>query len=90
MKDTKAVLEFEKCVREQFPEAQIYTFSPRGSARGSDDWEYNILVVLNDVNSITHETVFDIACEIGTKHETFLSPLLTQRIHRPMYLPHFF
>ena len=90
MNESKAVLDFEKCVQKQFPEAQIYTFSHRENARNNDDWEYNVLVVLNDVNSITYETIFDIACEIGTKHETFLSPLLTKKIHRPMYLPHFF
>jgi len=89
MKDSKAVTDFEKSVQEQFPEAQIYTFDPRENAR-NDDWEYNVLVVLNNVSSITYETIFDIACEIGTKHETFLSPLLTKKIHRPMYLPHFF
>lgn len=89
MNNSQAILEFEKSVQEQFPEAQIYTFAPRDKTH-NDDWEYNVLVVLNDVNSITYETIFDIACQIGTRHETFLSPLLTKKIHRPMYLPHFF
>lgn len=89
MNNSQAVSEFEKSVREHFPEARIYTFTPGENAR-SDDWDYNVLVVLDDVNSITYEIIFDIACKIGTKFKTFLSPLLTKKNHRPIYLPHFF
>ncbi|MCP5108656.1 MAG: hypothetical protein GY950_35045 [bacterium] len=88
MSHSQVFLEFEKSVQERYPSAEIYTFTPKAAGKGSLD--FNVLVVLDEVNSITYETVFDIACEIGTKHEMFLSPLLTKKESRPLYLPHFF
>lgn len=87
--DSDVILEFEKSVQAVYPDAEIYTFTHReGANKGSLD--YNVLVVLKEVNSITYETVYDLACEIGIKHEMFLSPLLTRRDNRPLHLPHFF
>ncbi len=87
--DSDVFQEFEESVQKIYPDAEIYTFTPRkGAKKGNLD--YNVLVLLKEVNSITYETVYDLACEIGIKHEMFLSPLLTKKDKPPLHLPHFF
>ena len=87
--ESDVFLDFEKSVQAVYPDAEIYTFAQREGAN-KGNLEYNVLVLLKEVNSITYERVYDLACEVGIKHEMFLSPLLTRRDNRPLHLPHFF
>ena len=89
MNETQAITEFGKNVQQVYPDARIYKFVPMEGSP-PEEWDYNMLVVLNEVNTITYETVYEIAWQVGSKHDTFLSPLLTKKDKPPIYLPHFF
>ncbi len=70
------VTEFKDRVRIVFPGADIYFYGSRVTGKHREDSDYDLLVVLGEVNSQTRNTIYDIAWEIGFAHDVFISPVL--------------
>ncbi len=90
MNNTEIIVEFRENVREIYPDAEIHAYSSRAYKEHQEKSNYNVLVILNEVNIIVYETIHKIAWELGFKHSTFLLPVITQKYDRPLYPPHLF
>ncbi len=90
MNNTEIFSEFKKNVQEIYPDAEIHLFSPRAHKIDPDSSNYNVLVILNNVNSVVYENIHKIAWETGSKHNTFFLPVITQIYNHPLYPPHLF
>ncbi len=64
---------FTSRVRERFPDARIWAFGSR--ARGNATWEsdFDICIVLNQVNQETDRWIRDIAWEVGFENERVIT-----------------
>ncbi|NIM15136.1 MAG: hypothetical protein GTO45_24495 [Candidatus Aminicenantes bacterium] len=79
MDDIKIIEEFKKQAKEVYPEVEIYFYGSRATGTHHDDSDYDILVVLNEVNPVVRDTVYDIAWEIGFKYDALISPVLAEK-----------
>ena len=79
MDDIEIVEEFKKHLQEVFPEVEVYFYGSRVTGKHQDDSDYDVLVILNDVNPVSRDTVYDIAWETGFKYDAFISPVLAEK-----------
>lgn len=79
MDDIRIVKEFKSKLQAYFPGAEIYFYGSRVNNTHQDDSDYDILVILSEVNPTIRDTVYDIAWEIGFKYDVFLSPVLAEK-----------
>jgi len=86
----KIIIEFRKNVQKIYPDAEIHAYTSRAYEEHQDKSNYNVLVMLNEVNAITYEIIHKIAWKIGFKYKNFLLPIITQKYDRPLYPPHLF
>jgi predicted nucleotidyltransferase len=68
--------QFTSRVRERFQEARIWAFGSR--ARGNATWEsdFDICIVLNQVNQKTDRWIRDIAWEVGFENERVITTVV--------------
>jgi hypothetical protein len=88
--NAKIIVEFRKSVQKIYPDAEIHAYTSRANEVHQDKSNYNVLVMLNEVNAITYEIIHKIAWKIGLKYKNFLLPIITQKYDRPLYPPHLF
>jgi len=79
MNDICIVEEFKKHLQEVFPEVEVYFYGSRVTGTHQDDSDYDVLVVLDDVNPVSRDMVYDIAWETGFKYDAFISPVLAEK-----------
>ena len=74
--DRRILDQFTSRVRERFPEARIWAFGSR--ARGNATWEsdFDICIVLNQVNQETDRWIRDIAWEVGFENELVITTVV--------------
>jgi len=70
---------FVTCVRERFPDADVWAFGSR--VRGDATWEsdLDVCVVDNDLTQADHYTIGDIAWEVGFEHGLVIIPICFTR-----------
>ncbi len=78
MDDIQIVNELKENIREIYPEAEIYFYGSRATKTHRDDSDYDVLVLLREVNPVARDTIYDIAWETGFKHDAFISPVLAK------------
>ena len=76
MDDIQIILEFKNHVQAVYPEAEIYFYGSRVNKTHREDSDYDVLVILHEVNPTVRDTIYDIAWEIGFKHDAFITPIL--------------
>lgn len=79
MNDIKIVTEFKKNIQQVFPEAEIYFYGSRVARTHRENSDYDVLVLLNEINPESRDKVYDIAWETGFKYDIFISPVLASR-----------
>jgi predicted nucleotidyltransferase len=79
MDDIQIVKELKENIRAIYPDAEIYFYGSRVTRTHQDDSDYDVLVLLKQVNPNTRDTVYDIAWETGFKYDAFISPVLAQK-----------
>lgn len=79
MDDFNIVREFNRRVRELFPGAEIYFYGSRATRTHHEDSDYDVLVLLDDINYKIRKRVYDIAWEVGFEHEALIAPVLVPR-----------
>ncbi|TET26472.1 MAG: nucleotidyltransferase domain-containing protein [Candidatus Aminicenantes bacterium] len=74
--DRSILDQFTSRVRERFPDARIWAFGSR--ARGNATWEsdFDICIVLNQVNQETDRWIRDIAWEVGFENERVITTVV--------------
>lgn len=74
--DRSILDQFTSLVRERFPDARIWAFGSR--ARGNATWEsdFDICIVLNQVNQETDRWIRDIAWEVGFENERVITTVV--------------
>lgn len=74
--DRSILDQFTSRVRERFQEARIWAFGSR--ARGNATWEsdFDICIVLNQVNQETDRWIRDIAWEVGFENERVITTVV--------------
>ena len=74
--DRRILDQFTSLVRERFPDARIWAFGSR--ARGNATWEsdFDICIVLNQVNQETDRWIRDIAWEVGFENERVITTVV--------------
>jgi len=67
---------FTSLVRERFPDARIWAFGSR--ARGNATWEsdFDICIVLGQVDQKTDRLIRDIAWEVGFENERVITTVV--------------
>ena len=85
--DRKILDEFTTCVRGRFSDARVWAFGSR--ARGEATWEsdFDLLIVLSEVDQKTDRWVRDIAWEVGFENDRVITTVLLDRAqfeHGPM------
>jgi predicted nucleotidyltransferase len=77
--DRKILNEFTNRVRERFSDAPVWAFGSR--ARGKAAWEsdFDLLIVLSDVNQKTDRWTRDIAWEVGFKNDRVITTILLDK-----------
>ena len=78
MDDIQVIEEFKKNLEIAFFQVEVYFYGSRVSGTHQDDSDYDVLVILDDVNPASHEKVYDIAWETGFKNDAFISPVLAE------------
>ena len=79
MDDIQIVEELKKDIQAVFPEAEIYFYGSRVSRTHQEDSDYDVLVILDEVNPAVRSTIYNIAWEIGFKYDAFISPVLAEK-----------
>ncbi|MBW1775145.1 MAG: nucleotidyltransferase domain-containing protein [Deltaproteobacteria bacterium] len=74
--DRSILDQFTSRVRERFQEARIWAFGSR--ARGNATWEsdFDICIVLDQVNQETDRWIRDIAWEVGFENERVITTVV--------------
>lgn len=74
--DRSILDQFTSRVRERFQDARIWAFGSR--ARGNATWEsdFDICIVLNQVNQETDRWIRDIAWEVGFENERVITTVV--------------
>ena len=85
--DRKILKEFTDHVRDRFSDARVWAFGSR--ARGEATWEsdFDIFIVLNEVDQKIDRWIRDIAWEVGFKNERVITTVLLDKVqfeHGPM------
>mgnify|MGYP001828882328 FL=1 len=85
--DRKILKEFSGRVRDRFSDARLWDFGSR--ARGKATWEsdFDIFIVLNEVDQKIDRWIRDIAWEVGFKNERVITTVLLDKVqfeHGPM------
>ena len=85
--DRKILKEFSRRVNEQFSDARIWAFGSR--AKGEATWEsdFDIFIVLNEVDQKTDRWIRDIAWEVGFDNDRVITTVLLDKAqfeHGPM------
>jgi predicted nucleotidyltransferase len=78
-KDRAILNDFTTRVRERFSDAKVWAFGSR--ARGEATWEsdFDLLIVLSDVDQKTDRWIRDIAWEVGFKNDRVITTVLFDR-----------
>lgn len=76
MDDIEIVTEFKKKAQEVYPGTRVYFYGSRVSRTNRDDSDYDVLVILDEVNPVVRDIVYDIAWEVGFKYDAMISPVL--------------
>ena len=78
--DRKILKEFSSRVRERFSEARVWAFGSR--ARGEATWEsdFDIFIVLGEVDQKIDRWIRDIAWEVGFKNDRVITTVLLDKI----------
>lgn len=79
MDDIQIVTEFKKMAQEVYPETIVYFYGSRVNHTNREDSDYDVLVVLNEINPVIRDTVYDIAWEVGFKYDAMISPVLARK-----------
>jgi len=85
--DRNILKEFSGRVRDRFSDARVWAFGSR--ARGEATWEsdFDIFIVLNEVDQKIDRWIRDIAWEVGFKNERVITTVLLDKVqfeHGPM------
>ena len=85
--DRKILDEFTSRVRERFSDARVWAFGSR--ARGGATWEsdFDIFIVLSEVDKKTDRWIRDLAWEVGFENDRVITTVLLDRAqfeHGPM------
>jgi predicted nucleotidyltransferase len=77
--DRKILDEFTSRVRERFSDAQVWAFGSR--ARGEATWEsdFDLLIVLNEIDQKIGRWIRDIAWEVGFENGRIITTVLLDR-----------
>ncbi len=59
------------------PDAEIFFYGSRVTGNHRQDSDYDVLVILDRVDHNIRRRVYDIAWEVGFKHDILLSPVLS-------------
>ncbi len=73
------IKELKANIREIYPDAELYFYGSRVTKTHRDDSDYDVLVLLSDVNPVVRDTIYDIAWETGFEHDVFISPVLAEK-----------
>jgi predicted nucleotidyltransferase len=79
MDDMQIVEEFKKHLQDVYPDVEVYFYGSRVRGTHRDDSDYDVLVILDDVNPVSRSMVYDIAWETGFKYDAFISPVLAEK-----------
>ncbi len=79
MEDIQIIREFKKNARDVYPDAEIYFYGSRVKRTHHEDSDYDVLVVLKEVNPSIRRKLYDIAWEIGFKYDVLIVPVLILR-----------
>jgi predicted nucleotidyltransferase len=85
--DRKILNEFTSRVRKKFSDARVWAFGSR--ARGGATWEsdFDIFIVLSEVDKKTDRWIRDLAWEVGFENDRVITTVLLDRAqfeHGPM------
>jgi len=77
--DRKILKEFSARVRERFSDARVWAFGSR--ARGAATWDsdFDVFVVLGEVDQKANRLIRDIAWEVGFENERVITTLLIDK-----------
>jgi predicted nucleotidyltransferase len=77
--DRKILNKFTSLVRERFTDAKVWVFGSR--ARGDATWEsdFDVFVVLSEVDQKAERWIRDIAWEVGFENERVITTILIDR-----------
>ncbi len=75
---------FATRVRERFPEARVWAFGSRACGVGGWDSDFDICVVLNQLDAAADQTLSAIAREVGFAHDRVITvvPFLLDQFER--------
>lgn len=77
MDDIKIVRQFKRKVQEFYPDAEIYFYGSRVKKTHQEDSDYDVLVLLNEINPAARKAIYDIAWETGFKYDALIAPVLS-------------
>ena len=77
MEDIEVVREFKKRVLQFYPHSEIYFYGSRVKKTHRDDSDYDVLVLLDTVDSTTRKKIYDIAWETGFEYDALIAPVLS-------------
>ena len=72
--DRRILDQFTSLVRERFPDARIWAFGARGNATWESD--FDICIVLNQVDQKTDRLIRDIAWEVSFENERVITTVV--------------
>jgi predicted nucleotidyltransferase len=78
-KDRKILNEFTASVRERFPEARIWAFGSRARGDAAWDSDFDIFIVLRQVNQDADRWIRNLAWEIGFENDRVITTVLINK-----------
>jgi predicted nucleotidyltransferase len=85
--DRKILKEFADRVHDQFPDARIWAFGSRAKGKATWESDFDMFIVLNEVDQEIDRRIRDIAWELGFENERVITTILLDKEqfeHGPM------
>lgn len=79
MDDIQVIKILKANIRSMFPDVELYFYGSRVTRTHRDDSDYDVLVLLSDINPSVRDAIYDIAWETGFEHDAFISPVLASK-----------
>jgi len=77
--DRRILAEFTRKVCERFPDARVWAFGSRARGGAGLDSDFDICIVLNQIDHVIDRWIRDIAWEIGFENDRVITTVLINK-----------
>jgi predicted nucleotidyltransferase len=79
MTDIKIISSFKTAVQRACPGCEIVFFGSRAKGKHAKDSDYDVLVIVGELNPEIRRKIYECAWEIGFAHDALIAPVVCEK-----------